>query len=128
MTIVGMPKYDAFIREMGEYQHKGEGSMAYVFAASTTVIRDESNIRFLKKLAESTQNLGRKLIVKLHPRSSEEPAAISKLIGSADPAHIEVVKQGDSTSELLKHAHALVTVSSTVVLDALLMDRECIVA
>jgi hypothetical protein len=41
--------------------------------------------------------------------------------------HVEIIKEGDETFELLRGCDVFVTVSSTMILDALLMDKECIV-
>jgi CDP-glycerol glycerophosphotransferase (TagB/SpsB family) len=41
---------------------------------------------------------------------------------------LQIIKEGDDTLDILKRCHALVTVSSTVILDALMMDRECVLA
>lgn len=127
IEVIGMPKYDRFIREADSYR-QNDNSRIYLFAASTTVVKDEKNVRFLRSLIEAARKLGIYIIIKLHPRSSEQPLDIYRIINSEDPSIFEIIKVGDDTLELLQRAYALITISSTVVLDALLLDKECIVA
>ena len=37
------------------------------------------------------------------------------------------MKEGDETFEILKRSDILITVSSTVILEALMMNKECVV-
>ena len=67
------------------------------------------------------------LIIKLHPRGVQEPADIYNLLDINREHSIEIIKEGDDTFELLKRADVLITVSSTIVLEALMMDKECVV-
>ena len=41
---------------------------------------------------------------------------------------LEIIKEGDETFEILKRSDVLITVSSTVILEALMMNKECVVA
>ena len=91
------------------------------------VLRDDLNIRFLKKLHKSCELLGGHLIVKLHPRGQAEPLDIYKALDADSTSCFEVVKEGDDTIEILKRSDVLITVSSTVILEALMMDKECVI-
>ena len=128
ITIVGHPKYDALIEKITCLENKKNKRKTYLFAASTTVIHDDINIQFLKKLIESTTKLGVHLIIKLHPRGPQEPEDIYEILNIKENPDLEIIKEGDDTFEILKRSDVLITVSSTIVLEALMMDKECIIA
>jgi len=60
----------------------------------------------------------------MHPRTPETPRDIYTIIGEKDTSCIEIVKQGDDTFDILKDIYALITVSSTMIIEALLLDKE----
>lgn len=127
IQIVGYPKYDALLKRIGCFPTPPD-SRTYLYAASTQVVRNQANVRFLERLRRATANRGLTLLVKLHPRSPLEPSDLYRLLHIEPGPTFRVLKEGDDTRDILEHSYALVTVSSTVVLDALIMDRECIVA
>lgn len=123
---VGHPKYDDIIQKLKNYKAPSNKKTFYLFAASTAIIQDEKNIIFLKELFRAINIIGGHLTIKLHPRSSIKPRTIYKTIQSENESSLEVIKEGDNTFDLLKRSDTLITVSSTVVLEALMMQKECI--
>jgi hypothetical protein len=128
IAIVGYPKYDLLMERIGGAQLITDQEKVYLFAASTKIVQDHANVQFLKRLVGAIQKMGLCLIVKLHPRGVHDPQDIYEMIEAKESPFLKIVKEGDDTFELLKRAYALVTVSSTVILDALMMNKECIVA
>lgn len=127
MIVVGQPKYDAVMSMIEDYIPPENERKVYLFAASTKIVQDAGNIGFLKKIIDAAKDLGIYMIVKLHPRAPTEPSDIYDIVGSRNTSYFEVIKKGDDTFELLKKADALITVSSTVVLEALMLNKECII-
>ena len=77
---------------------------------------------------DAANALNVRVVIKLHPRLPQEPADIYALVGLEECPSLGIVKEGDDTFELLKRSDALITVSSTVILEALMMNKECIIA
>lgn len=127
IQIVGSPKYDGLLKRIGSFPTPPD-SRTYLYATSTQVVRDQAHVRFLERLRRAATHLGLTLLVKLHPRSPLEPSDLYRLLHTEPGPTFRILKEGDDTLEILVHSYALVTVSSTVILDALIMDRECIVA
>lgn len=128
ISIVGHPRYDVLIKKSRNLQQVFNEKKVYIFAASTKIVQDDLNIRFLQKLVEATDKLSLHLIIKLHPRAPHEPSDIYNIIKVDNKSSLEIVKEGDDTFEILKRSDALITVSSTIILEALMMDKECVVA
>jgi len=128
VAIVGIPKYDEFLMRTKDLQPVLNETKTYLYAARPTIIKDDRNIRFLKKLVETTDDLKIHLIIKLHPRSPLEPDDIYNVIKLKDKSSVEIIKQGDDTFEILKRSYALITDFSTVALEALIMGKECVAA
>ena len=127
VAVVGYPRYDDLVRELKSYDKVDETSKTYLYAASSKLLRDAEEIEFLKELAASTERLGVPLIVKLHPRVPDVPSDVYALLESTRESAIEVTKSGQDAIEILKTSYALITISSTVVLEGLILDKECIV-
>jgi CDP-glycerol glycerophosphotransferase (TagB/SpsB family) len=125
---VGLPKYDAFFAGLRGYQPVQNQKKVYLYATSTMVLQDDGNIKFLKKLTDAAKNIGFYLVVKLHPRLPQGVKEVCRVLNTKETSTVEIIKGGDETFDLLKRADAFITVSSTMILDALLMDKECIVA
>lgn len=125
MVILGQPKYDDFMKEAAS-KITATGQKRYLFAATKDLIRGEPHIRFLRKLVEGCGRLGISLVVKIHPRSPEKPADVIKVIGGNAKHFPEVIKEGDDTVSVLKSCDAIITLSSTVILEALMLDREAL--
>lgn len=128
LTIVGQPKYDSFIKNIKSLQPVVNQQKVYLFAASTMIVYDDQNVRFLRKLVEAAEKLGLHLIVKLHPRTNLEPSDIYAILKIKNNSFLEIIKEGDETFAILKRSDVLITVSSTVILEALMMNKECVVA
>jgi len=126
--IVGIPKYDIFFQRIKDLKQISDEKKTYLYAARPTIISDEPNIRFLKKLVGAVNDLKIHFIIKLHPRSPLEPDDIYNVIKSEDKSSVEIIKQGDDTFEILKKSYALITDFSTVALEALIMGKECVAA
>ncbi len=128
MVIAGMPKYDAFLREIEKADITFPASKTCLYAASTRVFENEKEVQLVRGIAESARRLGLRLIVKLHPRSVKGPQAFQGLLGGEDGAHVEVIREGYETLEILKKVDAVATISSAIVLEALMLNKECVVA
>ena len=124
LTIVGQPKYDHYLERVKNFQSTHYDKKKLLFAAGSSIVRDELNIQFLKVLVDSAKNFNAFLIIKMHPRTKETPQDIYNIIGVQDKSCLEVVKQSDDTFEILKDVYGLITVSSTMIIEALLLDKE----
>lgn len=124
--IVGYPKYDTILVKIDGSNAGANQNRVFVFAASTGILQDNANKNFLIKLTDAIIRLGTRLIIKLHPRSTTTPQEIYEIINVADKSAIEVIKEGDDTFDILKRSDVLITVSSTVILEALMMNKECV--
>lgn len=128
ISVVGLPKYDGFLKKIKDVQPVLNQQKIYLFAASTKIVHDDRNVKFMKSLVEAAEKLGLYLIIKLHPRTARKSSEIYDIIKPEGISCFEIIKEGDETFDLLKKAYALITVSSTVILEALMMNKECIVA
>ncbi len=125
--VTGQPKYDNFITEAQDYRNKNLTGNTLLFAAGFYIVSDTRNIQFLKDLVKLTAIKNIKLTIKLHPRSTINVEDIKqKLIGD-DIDHCTIIKCGDDTLDLLKKSYGLITVSSTVITEALILNREGII-
>ena len=127
ITIIGHPKYDGLIKNVKSLQPVVNQQKVYLFAASTKIFHDDQNVRFLRKLVEAAKKLGFHLIVKLHPRANIAPSDIYTILKVKNNSFLEIIKEGDETFEILKKSDVLITVFSTVILEALMMNKECVV-
>jgi len=125
---VGLPKFDALIERIKDLEPTHNKKKVYLYATSTVIFEDNGNKRFLKILADVSKKLDLSLIIKLHPRIPESPKDVYQVIGVESKQSVKVIKEGDETFELLKKTDVFITVSSTMILDALIMDKECVVA
>jgi len=128
IAVVGLPKYDEFFNKIRKIRPINNEKKVYLFAASTRVLDDASSITFVKEMVQSTNKLQVYLIIKLHPRGPVEPSDVYKLIDCNDTPFVKITKEGDDTFSLLTKSDILIAVSSTVILEALMMDKECVVA
>ena len=126
IILSGYPKYDSIIKKIKRNNKISVNEGNFLYAASTSVISNKANIRFLKSLVDATRRLSFHLIIKLHPRGTTHPSHIKSVLKLKSSDHIEIIKEGDDTFSLLSRAYLLITVSSTSALEALLMDKECI--
>ena len=124
MAIIGQPKYDSFIGRIKIDELKKDNLIRYLFAATKELIRDDRNIKFLKEVTRCCADSGVHLIIKMHPRAHETPEDVLRILKYGDANFFEVVKEGDDTIEILKKCDAVITLSSTVILEALMMDKE----
>ena len=124
IEIVGQPKYDDYIKKSKSYTPGTQKNKIILFAAGTKIVKDEENKHFLKKLLQTIKVLDAYLIIKMHPRTPETPEDIYKIINEEDTSFFKIVKQGDDTFEILKGIYALITVSSTMIIEALMMNKE----
>ena len=124
IKITGQPKYDEFISMANGFLFKNKKNKRLLFAAGFNVIADKANRDFLKELILSTMRLEFKLIIKLHPRSEVNPSDIEQLYPEEILSHCKVIKSGDSTLDTLRHVYGIITVASTVITEALILNRE----
>jgi hypothetical protein len=127
IIIVGQPKYDSIIKTINELGKIKQKKQVFLYIASTKIISDEQNIRFLNKIVENSEKLNSQLIIKLHPRAPIDPGDVKKFIKKKESPHFSIIKEGDDTYSVLQKSAVMITVSSTVILEALMMDRECII-
>lgn len=128
ISIVGHPKYDNLVKRIKDVEPVTNEKNIYFFPASTKIIHDNQSIKFLKILVETIQKLNSQLIIKLHPRGTHEPTDIHNILELEDTSFLEIIKKGDEAFEIMRRSDALITVSSTVILDALMLNKECIIA
>jgi UDP-N-acetylglucosamine 2-epimerase len=124
IEIVGQPKYDNYLNKLADYHSDNSKNKRFLFAAGTNVVKNTANIDFLRTLLLAIKECGAYLTVKMHPRTPETPEDIYNIIGEQDTSFFEIVKQSDDTFDILKDIYALITVSSTMIIEALLMDKE----
>jgi predicted glycosyltransferase len=129
IVMVGFPKYDETIASIKKIPQlaKEKESKTLLYAASSNVIRDSANIFLLNQLVDAVNKLGCQLVIKLHPRGDTGPAEIGSILKLNNNENIKINKS-ENTFDLLKKCDAMITVSSTVVLEALMLGKECIVA
>lgn len=128
LEITGLPKYDEIVKKISDVRNeKNIKNKSFLFVASTLVVNNEKNIHFLKTLVDVMEKIKLNLIVKLHPRTEHEPEDIYYILDKSENQYLQILKGGDETSKLLNQVSGLITVSSTVILDALMMNKKCIV-
>ncbi len=128
IVVTGQPKYDPFLKEAVSHIGIEIDNKNLLFAAGFNILADQPNIDFLKSLINATFSLGIRLIIKLHPRSSVSPEDIEKILSDNSLECCEIIKESDATVlALLKQVYGVITVSSTMVTEALIMNREGIV-
>lgn len=128
MVIVGMQKYDSFLRGIEESDLKYSGNKTLLYAASTRIFDSDQEVELVRRIADAAGELGLRVIVKLHPRSVRGPQDFHTLLGSRYGSWVEVTKEGYETLEILKRVDSVVTISSAIVLEALMLNKECLVA
>lgn len=126
-VIVGQPKFDTTVKKIQEVDVTPNRTGLYLYAASTKIIKKSEYVSFLKKLMNSIEQNGLMLIIKLHPRTAEDTEYIKRQLTINNFPSCRVIKEGDDTFELLKKADVLITISSTVILEALMLKKDCIV-
>jgi len=124
LVIVGQPKYDFFLENLKKEPIEECKEKSLLFAATKELIKDNENIAFLKKLATQCLKERIYLIVKMHPRSKETPEDVLTTLSGIDMAMTKVIKEGDDTIEILKKCSGVITLYSTVIIEALMMDKE----
>jgi len=130
----GQPKYDVLAKaekifnkektraELGLKQHE----KMLVLASSTQGFPKKENENFMKSLFGAVKKIGGlKLVIKLHP--NEYDSSLHKKL--AREAGIEfVITKDANTSELLYACDALITISSTVALEAMILGKPVVIA
>lgn len=124
IKITGQPKYDKFVSASKLHATQNKNNKRLLFAAGFNVISDDENKEFLQELIKKTKELNIQLTVKLHPRSRESIQDINNLFGHEELKHCDIIKTGDDTIKLLPEVYGLITVASTVITEALILDRE----
>lgn len=127
MTIVGQQKYDSFIRKISKYQSPINEKKIFLFAASKRIFNDNAEIILLKKVVNIVKELNLRLIVKLHPRTPENPIDLEKRIETQADSSFKIIKESYDTFSILGEVDAIITIPSAIVLEALLLDKECII-
>ena len=128
MTIVGQQKYDAFLTKIKNSQPQSNETEVYLYAASTRIFEDNREITLVKKLIKSAAKLRLHLIIKLHPRTPQKPQKLYRLIEADSRSSVEIIKEGYETFEILKRVDTVITISSAIVWEGLMMNKECILA
>lgn len=128
MTVVGQQKYDLFIKKAREAQPHTNERKTYLFAASKRIMRDEAEIRLLQEVIETASGLDMCLIIKLHPRTSESPDDLYRIISCKNSSSIKVIKEGYDTFEVLSKVDAVITIPSAIILEVLMLNKECLIA
>lgn len=128
MVMVGQPKYDHILSgKRGMNTSSIKAKNAVLFAAPTDILTNAAVLDFTRKFSQTASKLELPVTIKLHPRSPSLPEEVRKAIAS-DLSTLKIIKEGDDTFDLLMEHGILLTISSTVVLEALLLGKECITA
>jgi len=128
MVMVGQQKYDSFLEKIRKEKPVSNEVKVYLYAASTRIFEEDGEIRLIGKIAESANKLNLDLIIKLHPRTPQKPEDLLTLIKTNGTLRLKIIKEGYETFEILKGVDAVITISSAIILEALMMDKECIAA
>ena len=128
MSIVGQQKYDYFLQKIRDIRPRKSDSPVFLYAASIQIFQNESEIQLLRYIVETAKRLKYPVIAKLHPRTLESTDKLLSLLGENTSGTLKVLKEGYDTFDLLKTVDIVITISSAIVLEALMMNRECIVA
>jgi len=128
MVMVGQQKYDSFLEKIRKEKPVSNEVKVYLYAASTRIFEEDGEIRLIGKIAESANKLNLDLIIKLHPRAPQKPEDLLNLIENSGTLRLKIIKEGYETFEILKGVDAVITISSAIILEALMMDKECIAA
>ena len=84
---------------------------------------DVGNLEAIRHAFELAANESADLFVKLHPAETDA-AEIDAIVRLQDTYHFEIVTS--PTTDLLKHAYAVVTINSTVGLEAMLYGKRVV--
>ncbi len=127
MTIVGQQKYDGFFDRI-----RGDGGLisetgTFLYAASLGIFGDAEELKLVKNIVSATKKLNLSLIIKLHPRTPNSLEELYDLLEIHSVATVKIIKEGYDTYEILKKVDVVITIASTIVLEALIMNKECIV-
>ncbi len=127
-VIVGQQKYDAFLERVRDYKPDRRDPKVVLYAASTRIFQESGEVRLVRRLIACAEELGVELNVKLHPRTPESEAECLELLGVGRESPVRIIKEGYDTFDLLTGVDVVVTIASAIVLEALMMDKECIAA
>ncbi len=128
MIVVGQQKYDAFLEKVRGYEPKRQDPRVVLYAASTRLFNEPGEVELVRRLAACAEELGVRLNVKLHPRTPESEAECLELLGLGSASRVRIIKEGYDTFDLLTGVDVVVTIASAIVLEALMMDKECVAA
>lgn len=127
LVVVGQPKYDRFLRQAELQVAPRNPVPAFLFAAPADLLNAPWGPELVRSLAEEARRRKVRIVVKLHPRGLLQPEEVLRCAGAAAGESFTVIKTGDDTVELLSQSDGFVTISSTVVLEALIFGKECVV-
>jgi hypothetical protein len=127
MTIVGQQKYDGFFERISNAGSGDSETGTFLYAASLGIFGDAEELKLVRNIASVTRKLNLRLMIKLHPRAPKSPAELYDLLEIHNSDGVEIVKEGYDTYQILKKVDAVITIASTIVLEALIMKKECIV-
>jgi len=130
----GQPKYDIlskaekiFSREKtrSEFGIAAEEKML-LLASSTQAFPQQENEIFMRSLFKAAKEIpGLKIVVKLHP--NEYDTSLHKKLAEEAGIDVKIVRDAN-TFELLYASDAMITVSSTVALEAMILGKPVIIA
>lgn len=127
LVVVGQPKYDHFLRQAKTQQAPQNKTPVFLFAAPADLLKASWGPELVRMLADEARRRKLRIIVKLHPRGLLRPEEVLNCAGGAAGETFTVIKTDDDTIELLSRSDGLITISSTVVLEALIFGKECVV-
>ena len=128
MIIVGQQKYDDFLKRIAACRLPERKTETYLYAASTRIFNDDKELSLARGIADATSRLGLQLIIKIHPRSERTPDELYRLLVIDDRTQTKIIREGYDTFDILTRVDGVITISSAIVLEALMMDKECIAA
>jgi hypothetical protein len=128
LHIVGQQKYDRFIKKIKHIKPVLQDKKSILYAASTRIFTNDDEVRFVRDLSYALANRKIPLIIKLHPRTSNSVEELRVLLEIQSSEYLSVIKEGYDTYDLLLKVYGVATIASAIVLEALMLDKECIVA
>ncbi len=122
--IVGSPFYDGISQPAAEQQDEG-----YVLVASQPdeqIERRRSRHSWLRVLFAACKNLGREVILKIHPTDAPNIPYYQQLVDEAQTT-VRIARHGEQPlSELIAGCRLFISRSSTTLLDAVLAGKPAI--
>jgi len=139
IVVTGQPRYDDMVRQDVHGNHDAllerlrlKTDKPLVMLATQPMVEhglwsEERREDFVKQVLGATREAGCQLLVKLHPREQSK-AAYKSFLSKLNNGHIAIVQDEINTPVLLASSDVVVTLHSTLGLEAMLMGVPVVVA